>query len=446
MKFLPQVLKLCFWALPVQRVCTVAGITLVAVNGLVIAPSNQSGRVLELGLYGFSITFLPVLMICGPLWRAFASQRSVALAPHGRAKLLAAAILMAALTGIAMAAFYFLMFLWLPSRLHMTWGGCWQLFASTFVFASWWAMASFFAARSSLAMFTVLLVLLGSGYAAVLLDLPLPGELSPGGGVSVMLLCWSLFAAWYLRVRRIAPLAWTSRRADDQALVTQADTGGIGTDVSRPAALERLLLGGRSTGRIIVQWLLALALLQGMLLGIRVVVDAAPQQVAPVQFLALLLVLPAMGAISLLVASRLRPLWLASGSTRAGLFALAENRLLALATGLAVVCAVAFLLLWFALPARPDVSLAFGLCSLLGAMLLPAYAALMQGGGGAAAASIVTVIALMQTYMKVFVNGEPATSWWWLAPLPVATIALRELARRRWLSADMPRAATAPAS
>jgi hypothetical protein len=146
------------------------------------------------------------------------------------------------------------------------------------------------------------------------------------------------------------------------------------------------------------------------------------------------------------VASRLRHLWLASGCSRAALFALGEQKLLTLAAGLSAICAGAFLWLWFATPLRFDVSLAFGLCSLLGAALLPAYAALIHGRGGMAAASFVIVIVLMQTYMRVFVAGEASASWWWLALLPVATVALRTLARRRWLDQDMPRATSAPAS
>ena len=56
-------------------------------------------------------------------------------------------------------------------------------------------------------------------------------------------------------------------------------------------------------------------------------------------------------------------------------------------------------------------------------------------------------VTLEPTYMQVLVFGEPAGSPWWLALLAVAIVALRELARRRWLHADMPRAGiTAPAS
>jgi hypothetical protein len=451
MRLLAQALQLCFWALPVQRLCTVAGLTLMAVTGLWFAPSGLSGRVLEWAILGYMITVLPLLALGGPLWRAFSAQRAVALAPHGRAKLLVTALLVAALISLALATFHWLLYLWLPPQWRMDLNGWWQLVANTFVLATWWSIASFFAARSSLAMFTVLLILLGGGYAAVLLDIPLPGELAPGRAVGVMLLGWGVFGAWYLRARRIRPSAWSSRRAEDEALVTRADVGGIGAQIPRAAALQRLLLGGRSLGRIILQWLLALGALQAMLLAIRAWVDASEAQVVPLQLAALLLVLPAMAALSWLVAARLRPLWLASGCSRAGLFAAGESTLLVLAAGLAAVCLAAFLALWRALPVHSEASLAFGLCALLGPLLLPVYAALLHGRGAAFTAStmIVTVVPAFfaaRAYLRILVDVAASDQWWWLAPLPVATVALRLLARRRWLSGDMPRAATAPAS
>jgi hypothetical protein len=235
------------------------------------------------------------------------------------------------------------------------------------------------------------------------------------------------------------------------ALVTQADVGGIGAQVSRAAALQRLLLGGRSLERITLQWLLALGLLQAMLLGIRALVDVPPSMVAPWQYLVLLLALPGMATLSWLVASRLRPLWLSSGCSRAQLFALGENTLLKLALGLICVSGAAFVTLWKLSPSQVPMGsgalLALGLCSLAGAVLLPIYAALLHQGTAAVAALVVALVALGPAYLKVFVNGEPAGSLWWLAIFPVAIVALRELARRRWMGADMPRAAaSAPAS
>jgi hypothetical protein len=451
MRSLLQALKLCFWALPAQRLCTIAGVTLLAVTGLWLAPTRLSTGVLGWVGLGVFITFLPVLVMGGPLWRAFSAQRAVALAPHGRARLLLGAVLIAALSSVALGTYDWLLYLWLPAKWQLGLGGWWRDVSGTFVFASWWAIASFLAARSLLATFTVLLVLLGGGAAIAYFDLPAPNEWLPGGGLSTTLLLWIIFSLWYLRARRIRPSAWTSRRVEDEALVTQADVGGIGAQVPRAVALQRLMLGGRGMERVILQWLLALVLLQAMLLAIRTVVDVPPSQVAPLQYLVLLLALPGMAALSWLVASRLRPLWLSSGCSRAELFGLGEGTLLKLALGLSLVSGAIFVALWKLVPSQVPMSsgalLALGLCSLAGAVLLPVYAALLHQGTAAVAALVMAVVALGPTYLKVFVNAEPAGSLWWLAVFPLAIVALRELARRRWRDADMPRAAaSAPAS
>ena len=59
MRMLAQALKLCFWALPAQRVIVIAGFALTLVTCLAIAPFNQSGRVLEFAVLGQLRAFLP---------------------------------------------------------------------------------------------------------------------------------------------------------------------------------------------------------------------------------------------------------------------------------------------------------------------------------------------------------------------------------------------------
>lgn len=459
MRLLSQVLRLCFWALPVQRVCVIVGMTLMLVIALVVMPSFDQAvrdprqaatwaRAFEWGYLGLFIAFLPALFTGGPIWRALCAQRATALAPRGRARLLAAAFLMVVLGSLTPGLLELAL---RAGQLHAVPSGrlisnFWVVFVGTFQFGSWWGLASFFAARSLLATFTVLLVLVGGTLAIVLIGLPTPSDFGRGPVLALSLLMWAVFAVWYLRCRRIAPPVWTSRRTDDVSLVTQADTGGIAAGIPRDVALERLLLGGRNTGRILLQWLVAVALLQAMLLGVRAFRGVEPGLVAPTQFLVLLLVLPAVGAVSWLVASRLRHLWLASGYSRADLFALAEQKVLLLAAGLSAISAGAFLWLWFATPPQSDVSLAFGLCALLGAVLLPAYAPFIHSKAGVLAACVLAVLVVLQTYMHAFVNQEPGGSWLWLAPLPVAIFVLRQLARRSWLGQDMPRPASGPAS
>jgi hypothetical protein len=451
MKLLLQALRLCFWVLPAQRVCTIAGLALMALAALWLAPRGLDSSVLLWGTNGLFLTFLPALVAGGPLWRAFAAQRAMALAPRGRLRLMLAAFAIALLCGLVMSTYVWALYLWLPAPWRRPFAG-WLLDAgSGFAFASIWAMASFLAARSLLATFTVLLVLLGGGLLLNRLDLPPPNEWLPGGGLAFILLCWIVFGAWYLRVRRIAPSAWTSRRAEDEAMVTRADTGGISARVTRTEALRRLLLGGRSTWRIILQCALALGLMQAILVLIRMLADVPSGQVEPLQYFGVALVLPAMAAVSWLLATRLRTLWLTCSGSRAQLFALGEGTLLRLAAGLACVAGGIFLVLWTLLPptasAPPVTVTCLGLGSIAAAVLLPVYAALLRSGSAAVAALVLAVVTLEPTYMHVFVYGEPAGSPWWLAVLAVAIVALRELARRRWLHADMPRAAaSAPAS
>lgn len=451
MRLLLQVLKLCFWALPAQRLCSIAGLSLMALAALWLPQKGLSSNVLLWAIYGLFLAFLPAMVAGGPLWRALASQRQVALAPHGRLRLLLVAIAIALLCALAMSTYFWALYLWLPVPWRRSLAGWLLDVGGYFAFASLWAMASFLAARSLLATFTVLLVLLGGGLLLNRLGLPPPAQWLPGGAPSFILLCWIVFGAWYLSARRIAPSAWTSRRAEDEAMVTQADTGGISARVTRTEALQRLLLGGRSVGRLILQCVLALGLLQGILVLIRVVAGVPVEQVAPLHYFGLALVLPAMAAISWVVAARLRSLWLNCSGTRAQLFALGEGTLLRLAAGLAGFGSILFVALWTLLPPPLSASstewLRLGLVAVTGAVLLPVYAALLRNGVAALAALVVAVVTLEPTYMHAFVYGEPPGSPWWLALLAMAIVALRERARRRWLHADMPRAAaTAPAS
>lgn len=448
MKLLLQALKLCFWALPAQRLCTVAGLGLMAYAALWLAPQG-SREVLLWATNGLTVLFLPPIVAGGPLLRALAAQRAVALAPHGRLHLLAVCIAIALLFAVAKSTYLFVLFGWLANPWQSPFAAWLSDVNGGFAFASLWMMASFAASRSLLATLTVLLVVLGGSLLMTRLDLPLPDQWLPGGGLSFILLCWIVFGTWFLRARRIAHSAWTSRRVEDEAVVTQADTGGIGAHPTRSKALERLLLGGRGTGRLVLQFLLALGLLQVILALIHRFSDAAPEQVAPFQYFGLALVLPVMGAISWLVAARLRSLWLTCRGSRAELFALGEGTLLRLAAGLALVAGAFFVALWRLSPlasASPAGLLCLGLGSVAGAVLLPAYAALNRSGVAALAALVVAVVTLEPTYMDTFVYGGPAGSPWRLALLAVAIVALRGLARRRWLHADMPRAAaTAPA-
>jgi hypothetical protein len=151
------------------------------------------------------------------------------------------------------------------------------------------------------------------------------------------------------------------------------------------------------------------------------------------------------------VAARLRSLWLTCRGSRKELFALGEGTLLKVAAGLAGIGSVLFVALWTLQPPPASAAsaelLRLGLGAVAGAVVLPVYAALVRSGLAAAAALVVAVVTLEPTYMQTFVYGEPAGSPWWLALLAMAIVALRERARRRWLHADMPRAAaTAPAS
>lgn len=455
MRAVLQLLRLCFWALPAQRVLVVGGALLTLAMCLWVAPYHLSSQaplaaridVLAWATFGVMVTFLPALVLGGPLWRALAAQRAVTLAPGGRTRLLAGAIAVAVLGALVHALVYFLLFQWVEPRLRMDLQAYGRIFSGTLLFATWWGIASFFASRSALASFAVVAVLIGISYGVAMLDLPAPASLPPRAGILVLVTQWGLFGWWFLSVRRIGRSAWLSRGGAEALLVTGADTSGIAAGATREAALERLLLDGNSALRFSGKWLVALALMLGIELTLAgVVFDSTPRLLAGALYGSLLILLVGITTVGESAASRLRSLWLPSALSRAQLFALAERSLWKVAALFMVMGAVFLAAVWFALSWRPAAGLDYGLWTLLGGMLLPAYGALWGRTAWKWPVIAATLAVAIHTYWAVFVSGAPARSGWWLAVLLVATVALRWLARRRWLAADMPRAATSQAS
>ena len=130
------------------------------------------------------------------------------------------------------------------------------LFIGVFAAATWWGMASFIASRSPLGMLLVLVFTIAS---TLLWDRfgpdPLPQLWRQTWSIALPCALWMLFAIWYLRARRIRPPGWLLPGGQSVfAAVAMAENTNAG--LSRRAALERLLLGGTSVLRLLVQWLL----------------------------------------------------------------------------------------------------------------------------------------------------------------------------------------------
>lgn len=434
-----QALKLCWWTLPVQRALLLTG----AVFLLLLL----AGWVPYLRWFwscGVLLIMLPALAFGGPLWRAISAQRAAALAPGSRAKLLAAAFVVVVLCTLGVVAVEVLYkFLWASSSRGI-WRDSWQTAALTFMVASTWAVGSFFAARSALASFAVFLAV-NAGIIGAFAPrtreaaptTPLLQEPMLQSSIFVAL-GWVAFGCWYLRRRRIARSAWLSRRGPDARFVTPVEAGGIRAGLKREAAMERLLLGGSSVLRLVLQWALVLMLLVGIQLVL--VRDESDAELRTSLGLAsLLLTLAAMMMVSDAVTSRLRALWLPAGLAPGALFALAERKLWKLAAGFGAIAAALLVMLWFTRSGQPQPALAYALASLLLAMMIPAYGALWGIAVWRWIVAVLLLLALRQSYWKHVVLDAAGNNWWWLATPVIATIALRMLARRRWLGQDMPR-------
>jgi hypothetical protein len=253
---------------------------------------------------------------------------------------------------------------------------------------------------------------------------------------------WALFTLWYLKARRIAPPGWLL--PGGQSLLAATTVSSASVPLARSAAIEHLLFGGSSIGRLLVQWLLAGLLLLAMLLLLSLQVD--PAYVAWVLRAALVVASGIVLALSLAARRRARALWLPAALDRTQVHDLVRNGLLKLALGLTLVAAMFLVAQWYALPWAGGLSLPQAMLALLAANLLWVALVLYRASGWAHLAVSGGVLVLLYFgFAAPLVRNAPG-NWGWLTAMLAAAAALLLRARRRWKESDLPGATSAQAS
>jgi hypothetical protein len=196
---------------------------------------------------------------------------------------------------------------------------------------------------------------------------------------------------------------------------------------------------------MLVQWLLIGGALEGALLLTGTAGEDEAVAVAKLAFAAMFLCPLVVIAQSRAIVGRARALWLSSGCSRPELFASVERVLLTFSVGMALAFALLFVALWLTQPWHPAMTLVQGLCAIAAAALLAANQSLSRPVGWVLYAQIAVVVAVLLNVLRVL-PGDPPGNWWWFAASLVVVAALRTMARRRWLNADLPRLTSSPAS
>jgi hypothetical protein len=446
-----RLLLALFWLTPLQRWCTGLGLGLCAIfGGLLLDPDWRLPDPMEWGLLvGLG---LPALL-GGTLWRAVSAPRMVALAPHGRLRMLLAVAAIAATIAIFLVGYAYLYYLHWPPRFRPDLAASRNMFVGVFAAATWWALGFFIASRSPLAMLVVLVAGIASAVALDKSGVEHVDDLwKQSWGVAFPATLWLVFGGWYLWARRIHPPGWLLPGGQSFfASVATVDAATAG--IQRPAALQRLLLGGSTLVRILSQWLLVV----GMLLVVLLLLGRSSEEAliaAHLAFIALIVCPVIVVAQSAAIVRRARVLWLPSGFSRPQLFAFTERLLLKLSAGMAVLFCGLLLALWFTQPWHPVVPLA----QVLGVVLVPplmlvSYAMLQVIGPAAWRwPALAMVLVLMQRAVwRPLTFTDPGLrdgmhGWIWLAAVVATGVALRMLARLRWWAGDLPRRTTSPSA
>jgi hypothetical protein len=465
-------LRALFWTLPLQRWCTVVG-ALMMVIGLAPLLLRQfvgdgylvlsSARLWWLTMGQLVLFGIPMLL-GGAMWRALSAPRRIGLAPYGRLRLLSAAFGIAVMAAVFLIGSYMLLILsmWSATRLpggevvvkmpSLTLGSLRFHMVnpvSAFATATWWAIASFIASRSPLATLLVVLAAIGGYFALDKLGFDNTSQLwMRPWSIALPLALWAMFGAWYLRTRRIAPPGWLLP-GGQSVLASVALPESSATSLARHAALERLLLGGASVSRILVQWLIV----GGMLLFLLTVIawqDEGQRVIAAHMAFAALIACPAIVAVqSMAIVQRARSLWLASGCTRSELFAFTERTVLKFALGMSMLFASFMLLLWFTQPWRPTLTLVeVALVVVLPSLQLATHSLTASRGGDFYWRWPVVILLCWFIAWKPLTATDPVSwigprGWLWYVLAAIATASFHLLARRRWLGGDFPRVAAA---
>jgi hypothetical protein len=451
-----QVLRLAFWVNPLQRVLTCVGVATIAIAAGIGQrwPVVVFHPVSEILLSVLYLASAAVLLIGGVYWRLASASRIVRLAPHGRARLLGSVMGLVLLMGFAwhLPVWMFV----LPASGGFSLSEHLGSIAGLSIMATLAAMGMFIASRSPLAALVVLLVLVSRAVAASLFDVPLSRH---GTAAPVLLawlaLIWTLFAAWYLRARRVSRPGWLSGGGDDVLATSLTSAAG---PRSRNEALQRQLLGGTTILRFGAQWFVVLGLLLGLQWLLARLAQTDPTASAQVMYASLCLCPVVTTMVSFAAIRRSRTLWLLTGSTRGEFYSCVERILVRLNVVMALVFACGLAVLWFTQSWRTDplidqVGLAnVHLLCLWITGLFAIYAQLARWPkwlvAVLAAATLVIVWWLTAVALRTHTEKplEVLLGIGLVITVPIAWIALRWQAQRRWREGDFPRAITSAAS
>ena len=429
-----QLLRIAFWMLPLQRALTVIG-AVVLVAGQFFQPRwNTPGLTLPITFFGIELMMAVPLLGGGVLLRMLSASRALLLRPHARGRLLGGVIGIVLLVTTAWIVCYALAFWSLPVKYRPDAEAIALMFAMTLSFGTLCSVTLFIASRSPLWTLLILLIWQAPGLMLHLLGAEQAERLA-GEPVSLAMSAavWIGFSIWYLRARRIHASGWSRR----EGTVEDPRAARVTVPVTREAAMTRWLLGGTTPLRIGMSCLLAaltVLVMQWIFAG-----DSGPGPLHAIMFGTLSLIAAAGGAVSRAMAAHARSLWLPSGKTRLALHAWAERQMLLVVAAIFAAVAIACLIVWWLVPGRPALPLAYVLAAVLAPGLAAAWLGLMQQHRSSlfdALAAVAVFAGWFHGLVRPLYGGAVAARWGVLVALLALAVLLREVAYVRWRSAD----------
>jgi len=429
-------LLLCSWV-PLQRRLLAIGLVLTAVGHLGQSKFTLSTLAL---ISGLALAVLPSLIVGGTMFRIISAPRTMHLAPHARLQMLLGVLL-----GLMIMAAFFTANMELlrlenaaawPAGMRLS-----RIFAATMAVETVLLFGMFFISRYALAVWFFILIAQIS--APLLARLPIgPAVASRLGVVNVIVLLtagvWAVFAAWYLRARRIAPPMWADASA---ASSRRPATRERSIHSSRKAAIAIHLLGLPSIGRLVWRGIFVFVVsLIVMLTTILRPGAMMPNTGASFLFVAFCLIAFLPIVIAAGVAHRSRLLWIRSGCTRKELFQTCERLIWSCFATIGMPMLLLCLVAWVFLPHQATdwpyllaMTLASALCSL--------YLGLMNVAGwrllDVTAAVLIVLLGLGVIVGPLFANA-PLGSASIVIPVmgSLGALSLRAIAQQRWRRID----------
>jgi hypothetical protein len=437
MKTLWQLLRVGFWMLPLQRALTIIGLA-VLVGGQFIGRSfNMPGSSLPITFFGASLMMLVPLLAGGVFLRMLSSSRALLLRPHARGRLLGSAFGILLLVSFAWMLCYWMAYLQVPPKYQPDAEQTLLMFAMTLSFGTQCAVALFIASRSPLWTLIILLAWQAPGLLLHAFGVQDASRLL-GGPVSLLISAatWVVFAAWFLRARRIHATAWRRRDAAREAFAQAARI-----PATREQAMSLWVLANATPARLGLQCLLASIAL--LLIQWALGREAGVRAMHAMMFGALATITLVAGAVGSSMARRSRALWLPAGRTRLELHAWIERLLLRVVLAVSLAVGVAAAAVWLLLAPRPALPLGY----LLPALLVPGLCAGWLGLMQQHQRSLFDALAGIGIAAGIFYGlVEPAYAavsdapWGILGAEVALAVLLREVAWVRWRGADWRRA------